>query len=90
MSFVNIGFGNIINSDKIVTVITPDSAPAKRLVQHAREAGTVIDATQGRRTKGIIVTDRQQIILSALLPETIAARSRQGWNDKEASHDETS
>lgn len=84
MSFINIGFGNVINTDKVVSVISPDSAPAKRLVQRAKENGNIIDATQGRRTKGIIVTD-QHIVLSALLPDTIAARAREAANQtKEA------
>ena len=75
MSFINIGFGNIIHTDKIVAMITPDSAPAKRMVQKAREEGSLVDATQGRKTKAVIVTEHQ-IVLSALLPETIANRSR--------------
>ena len=71
---VNIGFGNIINADKIVTMVTPDSAPAKRLVQSAKETGNVVDATQGRRTRAVIVMDSGHVILSALLPDTIAGR----------------
>lgn len=74
MSFVNMGFGNIINSDKIVAVISPDSAPSKRLLQSAKEGGKVIDATQGRRTRALIVTDSGFLVLSALQPETIAGR----------------
>ena len=76
MAFINIGFGNIINTDKVVSIVTPDSAPAKRLVQRAKEDGNIIDATQGRRTRGIIITD-QHIVLSALLPDTIATRSKE-------------
>lgn len=72
--FVNIGFGNVVNTDRIVAVVSPDSAPIKRLVQSAREAGKIIDATQGRKTKGVLVTESDCIILSALLPETLAAR----------------
>lgn len=71
---VNIGFGNIINADKIVTMVTPDSAPAKRMVQSAKENGNVVDATQGRRTRAVIVMDSGHVILSALLPDTIAGR----------------
>lgn len=71
---INIGFGNIVNSEKIVAIVTPDSAPAKRLVQFSKEKGLVVDATQGRRTRAIIVTDSDYIILSAILPETISAR----------------
>lgn len=72
--FINIGYGNIVNSSKIVAIINPDSAPAKRMVQNAKDNGNIIDATQGRRTRGIIVTDCGQVILSALQPETIGSR----------------
>ncbi|MGN0514672.1 MAG: DUF370 domain-containing protein [Lachnospiraceae bacterium] len=71
---INIGFGNVVNSSKIVAIISPDSAPSRRMVQNAKDQGTVIDATKGRKTKGIIVTDGGMIILSALMPETIANR----------------
>ncbi|MDD6797799.1 MAG: DUF370 domain-containing protein [Bacteroides sp.] len=71
---VNIGFGNVINADKIVTMVTPDSAPAKRFVQNAKEAGSVVDATQGRRTRAVIVMDSGHVVLSSLLPDTIAGR----------------
>lgn len=71
---INIGFGNVVNSSKIVAIISPDSAPSRRLIQNAKDQGTAIDATQGRKTKGIIVTDGGTIILSALMPETIANR----------------
>lgn len=70
---INIGYGNVVNSDKIIAVISSDSAPAKRLVQGAKDKGTAIDATQGRKTKAVIVTEGY-IILSALLPDTIAGR----------------
>ena len=72
--FIHIGFGNIVNTDKIIAVVSPDSAPVKRLVQKARETGNAVDATQGRKTKGVIVTDSGVLVLSALLPETIASR----------------
>lgn len=71
---INIGYGNVMNVDKIVSVVSPDSAPIKRLVQAAKDAGTAVDATQGRKTKGVIVTDSGLLVLSALLPETIASR----------------
>lgn len=71
---INIGYGNVMNVDKIVSVVSPDSAPVKRLVQAAKDAGTAVDATQGRKTKGVIVTDSGLLVLSALLPETIAGR----------------
>lgn len=71
---INIGFGNYANRLKIVAIITPDSAPAKRMVQNGKDKGTVIDATQGRRTRAVIIMEDQQIILSAVLPETLAGR----------------
>lgn len=66
--FIHIGFGNIVNTDKIIAVVSPDSAPVKRLVQKARETGNAVDATQGRRTKAVLVMENSQLILSALLP----------------------
>lgn len=72
--FINIGFGNVINTDKIVSIINPDSAPAKRMVQRAKETERIIDATQGRRTKSVIITDSEHIVLSALQPETLSGR----------------
>lgn len=71
---ISIGFGNMVNANKIVAVISPDSAPIKRMIQGAKEAGTVIDGTQGRKTKAVLITDNDQVILSALQPETIANR----------------
>lgn len=74
--FIHIGFGNIVNTDKIIAVVSPESAPVRRLVQKAKEAGTAVDASQGRRTKAVLVMENSQLILSALLPETIAARAQ--------------
>lgn len=71
---VNIGFGNLVNSQKVIAVVNPDAAPIKRLVQNAREAQKVIDATQGRRTKSVLIMETEQIILSAMQPDTIAKR----------------
>ena len=75
---IHIGFGNIVNAEKIIAVVSPDSAPVKRLVQKAREEGNVIDATQGRKTKAVLVMENSQIVLSALLPETISGRAQDG------------
>ena len=87
MSFVNIGFGNFIHTDKIIAMVTPDSAPAKRMVQKAREEGNLVDATQGRKTKAVIVTEGQ-LVLSALLPDTIANRSKSRiWEKEESLHE---
>ncbi len=72
--FIHIGFGNLVNTDKIIAVVSPDSAPIKRLVQNAREKGTAIDATQGRKTKAVLVMEDNQVVLSALLPDTIGNR----------------
>ena len=74
---INIGFGNFINRYKMIAVISPDSAPAKRMIQNGKEQGTVIDATQGRRTRAVIVMENNHIVLSAVLPETIAGRCGQ-------------
>jgi len=71
---INIGFGNTVNSDKIVAVVNPDAAPIKRLIQNAKEQGKIIDATQGRRTKAVIVTSEGLVILSALQTDTISKR----------------
>lgn len=78
MQFINIGFGNMVSSAKLVAVVSPESAPIKRLVQDARDTGKLIDATYGRRTRAVIVTDSDHVILSAVQPETIAARHSAG------------
>lgn len=72
--FVNVGFGNVVNSNKIVSIISPEAAPIKRMVQTAKDNNMAIDATCGRRTRAVIVTDSGHLVLSALLPETIGAR----------------
>ena len=75
MKLINIGFGNMISAARLLTVISPDSAPVKRLVQEARDRGMLIDASYGRKTKSVLVMDTDHVILSAVLPETIAARA---------------
>lgn len=80
---MNIGFGNMVNTEKIVTIINPDSAPAKRIVQRAKETERIVDATQGRRTKSIILTDSDHVILSALQPDTLAGRAQMKDNMEE-------
>ncbi|MBP8715202.1 MAG: DUF370 domain-containing protein [Lachnospiraceae bacterium] len=75
---IHIGFGNIVNTEKIVAVVDPDSAPIRRLIQNARDNGTVIDATRGRRTKSVLIMENSEIVLSALLPDTIAQRAGSG------------
>lgn len=80
---INIGFGNVVNSDKVIAVINPDSAPIKRMIQNAKDGGTAIDATQGRRTKSVIIMENQQCILSALQPETLTNRFNNIRSDKD-------
>ncbi len=74
MKFINIGFGNMVSAGRIVAIASPDSAPIKRLVQDAKEDGRVIDVSCGRRTRSVIVTDSEHIILSAIQTETITNR----------------
>lgn len=71
---INVGFGNVVNTDKIIAVVNPDAAPVKRMIQNAKESGSVVDATQGRKTKAVIVTTADVLVLSALQPETITKR----------------
>lgn len=74
ISLINIGFGNIVAANRVVAVVSPESAPIKRLIQESREKKFLIDATYGRRTRAVIVTDSDHIILTAVQPETIANR----------------
>jgi hypothetical protein len=71
---INIGFGNIVAANRIVAIVSPESAPIKRMVQEARERGMLIDATYGRRTRAVIIADSDHIVLSAVQPETVAHR----------------
>ena len=71
---INIGFGNMVSSDKVISIISPESAPIKRMIIQAKESRTLIDATQGRKTKSVIFTTNDKLILSALQPETLAGR----------------
>lgn len=77
---INIGFGNVVNSQKIVAVVSPDAAPVKRLVQNVKGTGDLIDATQGRKTKAVIITTDHYLVLSALQPETIAKRFAEAYD----------
>ena len=78
---IHIGFGNVVNTGKIIAIVSPDSAPVKRMVQKAKETGMAIDATQGRKTKAVLVMENNQIVLSALLPETISGRAEAEGKD---------
>ena len=79
MKLINIGFGNMVSANRLVAIVSPESAPIKRIIQDAKEKGTLIDATYGRRTRAVIVTDSDHVILSAVQPETVANR----LNDRE-------
>lgn len=83
MNLVNIGFGNLINADRVISIISPESAPAKRLVQKGKEQGTLIDATQGRKTKSVIITDSDNVVLSYMDLKTIALRFGVEVSDEE-------
>ncbi len=77
MGVINIGYGNYIKTDKVICVVAPDSAPIRRMVQTAKDEGKAIDATCGKKTKSVIIMDHYMLILSALVPETIANRLKQ-------------
>lgn len=74
IKLINIGFGNIVSANRIISIVSPESAPIKRIIQESREAGILIDATYGRRTRAVIVMDSGHVILSAVQPETVAHR----------------
>ena len=74
MKLISIGFGNIVSSDRIITIVSPESAPIKRMVQEAKDNKTAIDATYGRRTRAVIIMDSGHVVLSAVQPETVGAR----------------
>ena len=74
MQLINIGFGNIVSANRIISIVSPESAPIKRIVQEAKDKGTAIDATYGRRTRAVLIMDSGHIILSAVQPETVAGR----------------
>ena len=74
MRLINIGFGNMVSAERIIAIVSPESAPIKRIISDAREKNILIDATYGRRTRAVIVTDNGCIILSAIQPETVAGR----------------
>lgn len=84
MRLVNIGFGNLVSANRMIAIVSPESAPIKRIIQDAKERGTLIDATHGRRTRAVIITDSDHIILTYLQPETVSHR----LNDENAVDDE--
>ncbi len=84
MKLINIGFGSLIAANRMLSILEPDSAPIKRVVQEARERGMLIDASYGRKTKAVILMDTDHVILSAMSPENLAAR----WADKQVEKEE--
>lgn len=84
MRLVNIGFGNLVSANRMIAIVSPESAPIKRIIQDAKERGTLIDATHGRRTRAVIITDSDHIILTYLQSETVANR----LNDEDVVDDE--
>jgi len=74
MQLINIGFGNVVSADRIISIVSPESAPIKRIVQDAKENGNAVDATCGRRTRAVLIMDSGHVILSAVQPETVAGR----------------
>jgi regulator of extracellular matrix RemA (YlzA/DUF370 family) len=84
---VNIGFGNMVSAGRIISIISPESAPIKRIIQDARDRGMLIDATYGRRTRAVIVADSDHVILSAIQPETIANRLADWAEDEDVAEE---
>ena len=86
MKLINIGFGNMVSAGRLVAIVSPESAPIKRIIQEARDRGVLVDATYGRRTRAVIIMDSDHVVLSAIQPETVAGRmaSRDGEEDEDA------
>ena len=74
MKLINIGFGNMVSANRLIAIVSPESAPIKRIIQEARDRGSLIDATYGRRTRAVIITDSDRVVLSAVQTETVANR----------------
>lgn len=88
MKLVGIGFGNLVSTERIISIVSPESAPIKRMIQEVREKGLLIDASFGRSTRSVIVMDSGNVILSALQPETIAARCNENYLQEDISYAE--
>lgn len=86
MKLINIGFGNMVSASRIIAIVSPESAPIKRIVQDVRDRGQLIDATYGRRTRAVVIMDSGHVILSAIQPETVAGRMS-GRNDSDVGGD---
>ena len=88
MKFINIGFGNMVSANRLVAIVSSESAPIKRIIQDARDKGVLIDATYGRRTRAVIITDSEHVILSSIQPETVANRINNDRDDIDDEEDE--
>lgn len=92
MKLINIGYGNMVSAGRVIAIVSPESAPIKRMVQDARDSGSLVDATYGRRTRAVIITDSGHLILSAIQTETISNRilggSDSGTGEKEEEEEE--
>ncbi len=84
MRLLNIGFGNMVSLERLIAIVSPDSAPIKRIIQEARDRGMLIDASYGRRTRSVIIMDTDHVILSAILPETVAGRLEEKTEEESA------
>ncbi|MDD6022337.1 MAG: DUF370 domain-containing protein [Acutalibacteraceae bacterium] len=88
MKLVNIGFGNMVNANKLLAIVSPESAPIKRIIQESKEKGTLIDATHGRRTRAVLITDNDHVILTYLQSETVANRLSSEYDDDEEEYED--
>lgn len=88
MKLINIGFGNMVSASRLIAIVSPESAPIKRIIQDARDKGVLIDATYGRRTRAVIVMDSDHVVLSAVQPETVANRLSYQDDEEEEEEDE--
>ena len=87
MKLINIGFGNMVSANRLIAIVSPESAPIKRIIQDSRDRGTLIDATYGRRTRAVLITDSDHVILSAIQPETVANRVVDYEDEEETEQD---
>ena len=88
MKLINIGFGNMVSASRLIAIVSPESAPIKRIIQDARDKGVLIDATYGRRTRAVIVMDSDHVVLSAVQPETVANRLNDREDEEDLEEDE--
>ena len=82
MKLLNIGFGNVVSANRVVAIVSPESAPIKRIIQDARDNGKLVDATYGRKTRAVIIMDSEHVILSSVQPETVAGRLEEDAEDE--------